>query len=279
MGSRSVALATPSPSPTTPPLVLEPAMGATPAPTATPTLAPTAVSTATPTPEPTATPTPEPSATAEPVPGELVRDFEADAVGSDPADFVDPNDEGFSYAWMPRVTWRVADVQGSRRYLHDGLSNTGDLSFRRYRGTGLGTANGELPQHYFAEIDVTPQQSYTYAPTGDQGTQFYYLDPTHYVELLVKPTQFEVWVCDDAPPFQSTGWSRVYVASTTTAANQTRHMAADVDCNAHTLTAYLDGNLMTTQTISMLTTQPHYFALRGSGNLVSHDNLHIKPLF
>ncbi|RYF28486.1 MAG: hypothetical protein EOO23_07455, partial [Comamonadaceae bacterium] len=64
-------------------------------------------------------------------------------------------------------------VNGSKQYMHDGLSNTANLSFRRYRGTAFG-ADGALPNRYFTELQVTPIKSYTYAPTGDQGTQFFY---------------------------------------------------------------------------------------------------------
>ena len=117
-----------------------------------------------------------------------------------PADFIDPNDEGYSFSWMPRVSWKVASRDGSRQFMHDGLSNTANLSFRRYRGTALGTTNGQLPKRYFAELEVTPVQSYTYSPTGDQGTQFYYIDPKNYVEILIKPTYFEVWSAINAEP-------------------------------------------------------------------------------
>jgi hypothetical protein len=176
-------------------------------------------------------------------------------------------------------------VNGSKQFEHDGLSDTANLSFRRYKGTGLGTANGALPAKYKAELDVTPIKSYSYAPTGDQGTQVYYVDPTHYFEVLIKPNNFEVWACDNAAPFQSVGWYRLYATPVDTAANQTRHLGAEIDTNAHTLKAYLDGQLMTTLDANtsdvltrLLTNVPHYFAMRGTGNIVAHDNIRIAPL-
>ena len=215
----------------------------------------------------------------------MLTTFDQYAQGSDPVDFIDPNDEGYSYSWMPRVTWRVGQVNGSAQYIHDGLSNTANLSFRRYRGTGIGTQNGLLPAHYMAELDVTPLQSYTYAPTGDQGTQVYYVDPTHYYEVLIKPTYYQVWACDNAAPFQSVGWHMLYQANVSTNANQTRHLGAEVDCNAHSLKAYMDGQLMTTIDVNasdvmstLLTNQPHWFAMRGTGNIVAHDNVQLQPL-
>jgi hypothetical protein len=263
---------TPSPTPTATPTAT-PTPAPSPTPTATPTPTPDPGATGTPTPAPTATPTPMPAPS-----GGLLLDFEDVALNAAPTDFIDPNDEGYSYAWMPRVTWKVVSLNGSRQFEHDGLSNTGNLSFRRYKGTGLGTSNGELPAKYMAELDVTPIQSNTYSPTGDQGTQVYYLDPTHYVEVLIKPTMFEVWQCDGGVPFTSAGWTRLYFSDATTTAGQTRHLGAQIDCTTHQLKAYFDGQLMTTLTIPLLTNQPHYLALRGTGNVVAHDNVRVKPL-
>jgi hypothetical protein len=236
---------------------------------------------ATPTPAPTPTPVPPPVGGAT----TFTDDFEAYALGSAPADYIDPNDEGFSFSWMPRVPWKIVSVNGSKQFEHDGLSDTGNLSFRRYKGTGLGTTNGALPARYKAELDVTPIKSFSYAPTGDQGTQVYYVDPTHYFEVLIKPTFFEVWACDNAAPFQSVGWHRLYATPVDTAANQVRHLGAEIDTNAHTLKAYLDGTLMATidantsdVLTSLLTPVPHYFAMRGTGNIVAHDNIRIAPL-
>jgi hypothetical protein len=208
----------------------------------------------------------------------LTRNFEADAVNSDPADFSDPRNEGYSYEWLPAVTWKVTSSTAGKRYVHDGLNTRGVLSFRRYKGTALGTENGLLPDHYLAELDVTPIQSYSYAPTGDQGTQFYYLDPTHYVELLLKPNAFEVWVCDGGEPFQNAGWSLKFVHEVANAANQTRKLGAEIDCTKHTLDAYFDGVKLTTMTLPLIKSQPHWLALRGTGNIVAHDNLRIQTL-
>jgi hypothetical protein len=207
----------------------------------------------------------------------LLRHFDADALGSDPADFIDPRAEGFSFDWMPAVRWRVVDHAGSRQYLHDGLSNFAYLSFRRYRGDAFGLPDGGLPSRYFTELDVTPLRSYTYSPTGDQGTQVYYLDPTNYVEVLIKPSLYEVWVATNAAPFQSRGWARLFASSVTTAAGQRRRLGAEVDCTTGRMKVYLDGGQVATLSIGMLTERPHWLALRGAGNIVAHDNIRVEP--
>lgn len=230
-----------------------------------------------PSPAPTAAPTAAPTSTPTSTTGSLFNTFESYASESDPSDFSNPIDEGYSYSWLANATWRVTTVNGSKQYMHDGLSNTANLSFRRYKGNALGTSNGVLPLKYFSEVEVTPIKSYTYQPTGDQGTQFYYLNPTNYVEIVIKPSYYEVWVANDAQPFTSTGWQRIWYTNLNTQANQTRKIAAEVDTTTHSAKIYLDGQLMTTVTTDKLSTQTHYFALRGTGNIVAHDNLRIEP--
>lgn len=236
---------------------------------------------ATPTPAPTATPTPTPvptsTATTPPSGAGLNVNFEQYAVGTEPGDWKDVRDDGYSsYDWLVDAPWRIASHNGSKQYMHDGLSNYANLSFRRYTGTAFGV-NGALPNRYFTELQVTPIKSYTYAPTGDQGTQFYYLDPTNYVEWVIKPDYVEVWVANDAVPFQGKGWNRVYYTTVKTAAGQTRRLGAEVDTVAHTAKIYLDGQYLTTVTTSKLDTRTHYYALRGTGNIVVHDNVTIEP--
>lgn len=242
----------------------------------TPTPTPGASSTPTATPTPAATPTPVTSASLPPA-GTYSNTFESLALGAAPSEYIDPRDEGYSYSWMPRVPWSIVSYNGSRQYEHDGLAGSSLLSFRRYRGTALGTANGLLPARYFAQVDVTPIRSNSYSPTGDQGTQFYYLDPTHYLELLIKPNYFEVWVANGAQPFSSQNWQRIHYTATTTSAGQRRRLAAEVDVYAHTVRCYLDGQLRATVSHPIVNTQAHWFALRGAGNVVAHDNVIIQP--
>lgn len=228
-------------------------------------------------PPPAPTPTPAPSTSPPIATASLVRDFEADPLNSDPSDFIDANDDGWSYGWMPRITWKVVDRDGSRQYLHDGLASAATLSFRRYNGSAMGIPGGGMPDRYFAEVDVTPIQSNAYAPTGDQGTQFYYLSPTRYVETLIKPQYYEVWSAIGAEPFQSTGWTRLWFMDATTTAGQRRKVGAEIDAAAGTIKVYLDGVLQTTVSSTLITSQAHWFALRGAGNVVTHDNLRIEP--
>ncbi|MEB3196555.1 MAG: discoidin domain-containing protein [Candidatus Sericytochromatia bacterium] len=252
------------------------------APVAGPTASPTATPLPSPAPSVTPVASPSPTASVQPSPtptlaGTWRRDFETDPLGSDPVDFIDPRQEGYRYDWMPEVPWRVTAVGNSKQYLHDGLANKAFLSFRRWRGNALGQADGRLPDRYFTELDVTPLRSYTYSPTGDQGTQVYYLDPLRYAEVLIKPSLFEVWIADGAAPFQSRGWSRLFYAPLVTAAGQRRKLGALVDATAGRLQVFVDGNPLATVSHPLISTQPHYFALRGAGNQVVHDNILIQP--
>ncbi|MEB3285292.1 MAG: discoidin domain-containing protein [Candidatus Sericytochromatia bacterium] len=245
--------------------------------TTAPSSAPTVAPTTTPSPSPLPSSTPSPAPTNTPVPsGNWVRNFASDGLGSDPSDFIDPLDEGYVYPWMPRVSWQVMNVNGSRQYVHDGLANMAFLSFRRWRGSALGRSDGRLPDRYFTELNVTPLRSYTYAPTGDQGTQVYYLDPLNYLEVLIKPQYFEVWSATNAAPFQSRGWSRLFWEPLQTVAGQTRRLGADVDAARGQMRVFVDGVERATVTSPVLTTRPHWYALRGAGNIVAHDNIRIE---
>lgn len=224
---------------------------------------------------PSATPTPSSAPSAPPGSG-LVENFESYALGAQPPLWRDVRDDGFSYSWLVAASWFVADQYGSKRFVHDNLSNVANLSFRRYVGTAFGP-NGALPARYTASTDVTPMRSYTYSPTGDQGTQQFYLNPTNYLEILLKPNYQEVWAANNAPPFQSAGWQRLYYRTVTNTANTTYNLKADVDTVSHQFKAYINGELLTTLTHPLLgSTQPHYFTLRGTGNVVAHDNVTIQ---
>lgn len=225
---------------------------------------------------PSASPSPSPTPTPPSGDG-LSENFQSYALGARPGQWKDVRDDGYNYPWLVPANWMVADNNGSKRFMHDNLSNTANLSFRRYTGSAFG-ANGVMPAHYYASVDVTPIRSYTYSPTGDQGTQHFYLNPTTYLEVLLKPNYQEVWAANDAAPFQGKGWQRLAYRTVNNSVNRTYNLAAEVNTATRQFKAYVDGQLLTSLTHPMLgTTQPHYFTLRGTGNIVGHDNVVIEP--
>jgi hypothetical protein len=207
-----------------------------------------------------------------------VATFEDLAVGSVPADFVDVTTEETTPSWVYPGHWAVAaDEHGNKVFMHDDVRQQPAVSFQRYRGTALGKPNGQLPEVYYAEVAMRPIRSpYNYAPTGDQGVQFFYLKYDTYLEVVIKPTSIEIWEANGAVPRSTQGWKRLWGQSLATAAGDVRRIGALVDMKAGTFTAYLDGKPLQTVKSDLLTPRPAYLALRGIGNVVSFDDMTIE---
>ncbi|MOA15855.1 hypothetical protein D3C78_1360380 [compost metagenome] len=161
--------------------------------------------------------------------------------------------------------------------LHDDIRKQPAVSFLRYRGTALGTPNGQVPDVYYTEVAMRPIESpHNYTPTGDQGVQFYYTAYDTYLEVVIKPTHIEVWEADKAEPKTTKGWKRLWGQALTTKGGEVRKVGALVDVKAGTFTAYLDGKALTTVKSGLLKPQPAWVVLRGIGNVVSFDDLLIE---
>jgi hypothetical protein len=228
-------------------------------------------------PVPSASPSPSPTPTTRP--GVHV-DFEDTAAGAVPADFVDVATEGSLPAWVYKGNWKVqADDKANHVFLHDDVREQPAVSFMRYRGAGMGTANGAMPATYYAEVAMRPIRSpINYPPTGDQGVQFYFLAYNQYLEVVVKPDMLEIWECNGGEPKTAKGWKRLWNESLITKAGDVRHVGALVDTKAGSFTAYLDGKPHGSVQSDLLgPTKQAYVALRGIGNVVSFDDLAIEP--
>lgn len=225
------------------------------------------------------TPTPEPTPVPSPTPAVLRADFEQEAPGSVPADWVDVTGEGNLPAWVYAGKWGVAaDERGNQVLLHDDVREQPAVSFLRYRGGALGRPNGEVPPRYYAEVAMRPIRSpINYPPTGDQGVQFYYVSHNVYLEVVVKPDQLEVWECKGGEPKTTKGWKKLWGEALSTKAGDVRQVGALVDVPAGTFTAYLDGKAKTPVKSEILVARPAWVALRGIGNVVSFDNLLVEP--
>lgn len=250
--------------------------GGNPSPSPSPSTTPLVVSDS---PVTSASPTSTPAPTPVPTPTRLSLDFEDQAVGAAPRDFVDVATEGQLPAWVYQGNWKIQnDDHGNHVLLHDDVRQQPAVSFMRYKGNALGQPNGQMPDVYFAQVDMRPIDSpNNYPPTGDQGVQFFFLSFDHYVEVVIKPDQMEIWECNGGEPKTTKGWSRLWNMALNTAAGQMRRVGALVDKRAGNFTAYLDGQPKGTVQSSLLTPAPSWLALRGIGNVVSFDNLLVEP--
>jgi len=205
--------------------------------------------------------------------------FEQVPLGAQPADWVDVASEAKLPSWVYPGNWRVVEADGGNRvFLHDDLRVQPAVSFQRYRGTALGTPNGVLPGKYWAELDMKPIRSlYNYPPTGDQGAQLYYVDHAHYVEVVLKPDQLEIWEADGGEPRSIKGWKRLWHRQMRNPAGTARRIGAVVDTQAGTFEAWLDGQPLATVSSPVIKPGPAWLALRGIGNVVSFDEVVIEP--
>jgi hypothetical protein len=223
-------------------------------------------------------PAPSPAATKSPLPGLYINDFSAVPVDKAPLDFVDVTQDGPTPDWVYRGDWHGAqDELGQPVLLQDQIRPETGVSFLRYTGDALGLPGGKMPPSYYAEVVVRPLESpFNYPPTGDQGTPFYYLSPTTYLEVVIKPTLLEIWEANGAAPHTTQGWHRLWYEELQTNAGDKRRVGALIDVPTGTFTAYLDGKAQGQVQSALLKPQEAYVALRAIGNKVSFSNFRIE---
>lgn len=243
-----------------------------------------------------ASPTPAPSGPP-PVPndwpklvgtsGSMTADF--DAASATLADWKDPKaDDGHDESWLYSGNWSLVAAVGrtgsgsvgieppsGRALEHNDMRPQPALSFRRYAGKAFGTPDGELPNRYTVQWQVTPINSRDdfFPPIGDQGTPVYYLDPQHYVEVLIKPDKFEVWECNGGEPLKWRGWRPMFEEDATHSAGVTYTLGAEVDSTKGTIRVYKNGQFKREVKSDIVKPYTHYFALRGASNRVQFDNI------
>lgn len=201
--------------------------------------------------------------------------------GATVPDWVDVVQAGVTPAWVYSGNWAIDQrPDGTPAWIHSDLRDGAGVSFRRYAGTALGGADGAMPARYMAEAEVTViRATGYYAPTGDQGQPFYYLDPQHYVEVVLKPGAIEVWEVDGGQPKTTQGWKKLWSQALKTAALEPRLVGAEVDTLAGSFTPLLDGKALVGPLKSALirADRPVRVAMRAIGNVVAFDRLRIEP--
>ncbi|HEY9856154.1 MAG TPA: hypothetical protein V6D05_10475 [Stenomitos sp.] len=222
--------------------------------------------------------------------GTFSEDFEGAAANL--ADWKDPKaDDGHTQSWLYSGTWNIVPAvvgrapgtlaprsTGTRALEHNDMRPQPALSFRRYAGTAFGTPDGELPNRYSVQLQVTPLNSRDdfFPPIGDQGTPVYYLDPQHYVEVLIKPDKFEVWECNGGEPTKWRGWKPLFQEDATHSARVTYSLGAEVDATTGTIRVYKNGAFRREVKSDIVKPYTHYFALRAGSNQVQFDNIVIN---
>jgi hypothetical protein len=215
-------------------------------------------------------------------------DFEKDAVGTLPADWIGVRAELAAQgktvpSWLYDGTWEVAAV--NRPPIQGKVLRQTEkqpepwVSFVRYRGKHFGP-NGQMPMRYRFEVSQQPIASpYNLPPTGDQGVQPYYLDADHYLEVVNTPRDLQVWYCDGGKPMNGRGWKRLYNRPVTTQPGDVRRVGGIVDVANKSFVLLYDGKPEATLQVPDLDpSRPHFMALRSIGNEVNFDDLEVEKL-
>lgn len=231
---------------------------------------------------------PDPGVTQTPTPRVLRLDFEKDALGTLPSDWVVVSAEMRARgqavpSWLHDGTWEVAQINRPP-FQSKALRQTEKrpepwISLVRYRGSHFGP-DGRLPMRYRVEVSQQPISSpYNLPPTGDQGVPLYYLDATHYLEVVNTPRELQVWFCDGGQPMNGRGWKRLYNRSLPTNPGDVRRVGGIVDVPSKTFTLLYDGKPQATLQVPELdASKPHGIALRSIGNEVNFDDLEVTAL-
>lgn len=208
-------------------------------------------------------------------------------------------DDGYTQSWLGSGTWYVASAYraplpqptsamtvsaaiapaaNERAIEFNDMRPQPYLCFRRYAGKAFGTDNGELPANYTMSLDVTPLESREdfYPPVGDLGVPVFYLDPQHYVELLIKPDHFQVWECNGGIPLGWRGWRQLYEEVASISVGVPYSMGATVNSNDGTMQVYFNGRMRREVKSPIIKPYTHYAALRAGSNHVQFTNIQIQ---
>lgn len=194
-------------------------------------------------------------------------DWSAVPDGQSPSEFVDVRADGHRQAWLYDGGWRVSR-HGGRAVLEVPFALTEPyepLSFRRYAGDAFG---GGLPRRYRIQAEARSLGgSMRFRGYGELAIQVFYVDPTHYVEVLQTDEHLLLWEADDAPPMQGKGWTRLGRIDHPAKTGDWVRFGAQVDRRSGEILALLDGRVVLRARSELLKRDtPASFTLRATGN-------------
>lgn len=185
--------------------------------------------------------------------------------GKEPSDFRDVLEEGYPFPWLYAGEWEV-DAAGCYRLLEPNVRMEEPLSFRRYCGKAFGP-NGLLPSRYRVEArGRSLGGARRFNGYGELAIQVYFIDPTHYVEVLQTDQHLRVWLADGAQPGSGDGWHLLANFEHPVTAGRWITFGAVVNIPLRTITPLLDGKALGTVEVPFLRPIPHGLTIRATGN-------------
>lgn len=207
---------------------------------------------------------PAPAATQAPGPF-----FEADwrrlTGAGEPVGFEDPARQSTDPPyWLATGKWRIitVDAPGYAGPAYQPYEEKPQpwLSFRV-------VSRADVPSRFLVKATVQGVSSpYLQGPIGEISIIPYYLDPTHYLEVLVTPGHVALWLADGAEPDTDRGWTALHFMPVRTAVGELRDVTIDMDLAAHRLTVTAAEQTYTLTHDFLQHTRPHRLAVRSAGN-------------
>jgi hypothetical protein len=173
-------------------------------------------------------------------------------------------------------------------YLEQSLgAKSASLTFREYNGSAFGTQGGQAPSKYRTDISAwvyQPSDQYPNmvgAPLGIVGYAPYFIDETHYLLVVAKPTTMEVWAVDGFPP--GITWPVTNLLFSTAlpqplAVGTPVTWSVQVDTSAHTASVSLNGTQMTNVQTPFISERGQHVALVSNGNYLHFQNFKVYGL-
>jgi hypothetical protein len=166
--------------------------------------------------------------------------------------------------WLAKGIWQVSTVDTPT---FRGLAYRASeekpqpwLSFRVLQGPAI-------PDRFRVEATVQGVSSPHFkGPVGEISLIPYYLDPTHYVEVLITGEHVGIWLADGAAPDTDKGWTGLHFLPVRTRIGDLQTVTIDMDLTEHRLTVAVGDRTYSLSHPFLDPGRPRRVAVRSAGN-------------
>lgn len=197
-------------------------------------------------------------------------DWSTIAPGREPPEWVDVRPESGTYPWLYAGDWAVRRSPGGLS-LYAVAPYVGNhpepLTFRRFAGTQFGP-DGQLPRRFRVEAEARSTGGASrFGGVGELAIQTFYVDPTHYLEIMQVDREFRAWWADGAEPQQDRGWKLLGSWKRPYRAGEWIRFGAEMDLESGTMVPFCDDRRLGTLSIpERLRNHAPRLTIRATGN-------------
>lgn len=215
----------------------------------------------------------------------VVRQYVADwsrvPEGRAPSNWVDLQEDGHDYPWLYNGGWQIRRRNGVPHLVvpFANARMAEPLSFRRFNGRTFGIA-GRLPDRYQVVLEGRSMGgAVRFNGYGELACQVFYLNPTHYVEVLQTDEHLYIWQANNAFPMQGAGWESLAKIPNPVKVGDWVRFGATVDTKAGTIVATLKDQPVATASPSLMQQgREPKLTLRATGNKEEWRVVEIREL-